>query len=146
MDLFPFSAALNFNCLSIDKEESFVLFPICDWYFFPNWSGSSVSEAGHFHDDVRQPCLYFKYSEGVFPQPCGKHSICVGKSVRIICFSFFCWLFFMTSFGLIFRLTKFWKPVTRLLRTLKWHCRRTRVNCRQNWWVPFSAGFIERLW
>ena len=34
--------------------------------FCPNCSGSSVSKAIHSHDKVRQPCLYFKDSEGVF--------------------------------------------------------------------------------
>ena len=75
MDLYPFSAAvftnfgqaviLNFNCLSIDKEEV-LFYSQCGRYFCPNWPGSSVPEAGHSHDEVSQPCLYLKISEGVF--------------------------------------------------------------------------------
>ena len=45
------------NCLSI---------PNVIGCFCPNCSGSSVSKAIHSHDKVRQPCLYFKDSEGVF--------------------------------------------------------------------------------
>ena len=40
--------------------------------FCPNCSGSSVSKAIHSHDKVRQPCLYFTYSEGVFDRPTHK--------------------------------------------------------------------------
>ena len=58
--LFWFSTA----CQQIKKKILF--YSQCGWYFCPNWSGSSVPEAGHSRDEVRQPRLYFKYSEGVF--------------------------------------------------------------------------------
>ena len=58
--LFQISTA----CQKIKKKVLF--YSQCDWDFCPNWSGSSVPEAGYSHDEVRQPCLYFKDSEGVF--------------------------------------------------------------------------------
>ena len=53
----------------MDKEEIFVFIPNVTGYFYPNWSGSQVPEAIHSQDDVRQPCLYFIGSEGVFVAP-----------------------------------------------------------------------------
>ena len=83
MDLSPFSVALfpnfvraiiqNFNYLAIDKEDFFI--PSETGYFSPNWSGSLVPEAIHFHDEVRQWCLYFKDWEGVFVSAISIHDM-----------------------------------------------------------------------
>ena len=35
-------------------------------YFCPNWPGTKFPEGIYSQDEVRQPCLYFKCSEGVF--------------------------------------------------------------------------------
>ena len=35
-------------------------------FFCPNWSGIKYDEGIYSHNDVRQPCLYFKGIEDVF--------------------------------------------------------------------------------
>ena len=55
-----------FKCLSNSKEETAVFIPKIIDYFCPNWSGTKQPEGVHSHDEVRQPCWYFKCSEGVF--------------------------------------------------------------------------------
>ena len=55
---------ISIACQKIKMKVLF--YSQCGSYFCPKWSGSSVPEAGHSHVEVRQPCLYFKDSEGVF--------------------------------------------------------------------------------
>ena len=47
----------NFNCLLIDKEEIYILFPM--WEVTSTQTGQTVKlhEAIYSHDGVRQPCL-----------------------------------------------------------------------------------------
>ena len=55
-----------FKCLSIDKEEITVLFPRWIGYFCPKWSGTKCPEEIYSQDEVKQPYLFVKFTEGVF--------------------------------------------------------------------------------
>ena len=63
-----------FKCLSDDKEEGTMLFPT---YSCPNCSGAKYGQWIYTQDEVREPSLSVKYSEGVFAWPA-----CYVKSKR----------------------------------------------------------------
>ena len=55
-----------FKCLSNNKEKTRSVIPNIIGYFCPNRSGTKYLEGVYSQDEVKQPCWYFKCSEGVF--------------------------------------------------------------------------------